>query len=61
MSLRRPSNQGVPAQTSPLSIELQTFVDRVIVPALLERFLRERTAHSASVHAVDLPKTEATV
>ena len=45
--------------------ELRLFVDRVIVPALLERFLREHASpivtETATVESSDLPKTEATV
>lgn len=35
-----------------LSPELQAFIDRVVVPALLERFLRE---HAADRSAADIP------
>jgi hypothetical protein len=39
--------------------ELQMFIDRVIVPALLERFLREQQAAGLSELSKDLPKAEA--
>jgi hypothetical protein len=44
-----------------LSAELRTFIDRVIVPALLERFLRDQAAPRPSASVGDLPKAEATV
>lgn len=44
--------------------DLRVFIDRVIVPALLERFLREQAAAAArgpvAVSVADLPKPEAT-
>jgi hypothetical protein len=41
--------------------ELRTFINAVIVPALLERFLAEHQASPKQVAAIDLPKREATV
>jgi hypothetical protein len=46
-----------------MSPELRAFVDRVIVPALLERFLREQAAEAPSPEPVGLivAKSNATV
>ena len=44
-----------------MSPDLRLFIDRVIVPALLERFLREHAASVESTAAVDLPKPSASV
>jgi hypothetical protein len=43
--------------------QLQLFVDRVIVPALLERFLREQAsvATAGATPTAELPKSSATV
>jgi hypothetical protein len=47
-----------------MSTDLRAFIDRVIVPALLERFLRDHAAASPArppSSVGDLPKVEATV
>jgi hypothetical protein len=56
-------DRGRARETGRLHPELRLFIDRVIVPALLERFLHEHAAaRPTSVSAVDdLPKADATV
>jgi hypothetical protein len=44
-----------------MSSDLRAFVDRVVVPALLERFLWEQAAAAVVAAQADLPKIEATV
>lgn len=48
---------------APSSTELRTFIDRVIVPALLERFLREHAVECSDAAPVTtrVTKTDATV
>jgi hypothetical protein len=46
------TNIRTPRGNMEVSPELRAFIDRVIVPALLERFLRE---HAAPQNAADTP------
>jgi hypothetical protein len=41
--------------------ELKAFIDRVVVPALLERFLREQTLPAARVEPPNFSNNAATV
>jgi hypothetical protein len=52
----------VPGDTSRVDPDLRLFIDRALVPALLERFLREHApATRPSSEPQEFPKAEATV
>ena len=52
---------GEPARATCADAELQTFIDRVVIPALLERLLHTQAAVGSSTRRVELPKPGATV
>lgn len=52
---------GEPARATCADAELQTFIDRVVIPALLERLLHMQAAVGSSTQSVEFPKLAATV